>query len=98
MKMKEELIRYRTGLAALLVSGSMLLNGCTSSNGFTFGINYESNSYVATKDSYINNNCIDKCYVVEAYNRITEEYVELELIKTDTGYEIKNKVSTIEIS
>lgn len=69
---KEELIRYRAGLAALFVSSTMLLSGCTSSNGFGFVIG-EDNGYVALEDSFINNNCIDKCYVVEAYNKVTEE-------------------------
>ena len=68
---KEELIRYRAGLAALLVSGSMFLGGCAN-NGFIFKRG-EDNSYVAMEGSFINNKCIDKCYVVEAYNKITEE-------------------------
>ena len=68
---KEELIRYRAGLAALLVSSTMLLSGCAN-NGFDFKRGKD-NSYVALADSFINNKCIDKCYVVEAYNKITEE-------------------------
>ena len=77
---KEELIRYRAGLAALLVSASMVLSGCKAAgNGFDFKRG-EDNSYVALEDSYINNDCIDKCYVVEAYNKITEE---TELFKND---------------
>lgn len=69
---KEELIRYRAGLAALLVSGSMFLGGCEQNKGFVFGIG-EDNSYIAREDSIINNNCIDNCYLVEAYNKLTEE-------------------------
>ena len=69
---KDELIRYRAGLAALLVSGSMFLGGCAQNKGFVFGIG-EDNNYIAREDSFINNNCIDKCYVVEAYNKLTEE-------------------------
>lgn len=68
---KEELIRYRAGLAALLVSSAMFLGGCAD-NGFDFKRG-EDNSYVAMKGSNINNKCIDKCYVVEAYNKITGE-------------------------
>jgi len=69
---KEELIRYRAALAALLVSGSMFLGGCTSSEGFRFARG-ENNKYVAMNNTLIDNACIDKCYVVEAYNKITEE-------------------------
>ena len=81
---KEELIRYRAGLAALLVSGSMFLGGCTSSKGFEFKRG-EDNSYVALEDSFINNNCIDKCYVVEAYNKLTEEN-EIFIAKKEYDY------------
>jgi len=72
MNKKEKLIRHRARLAALLVSTSMLLGGCASSKGFEFGRG-EDNSYVALADSFINNKCIDKCYVVEAYNKLTGE-------------------------
>ena len=78
---KEELIRYRAGLAALLVSGSMFLGGCEQNKGFVFGIG-EDNGYIAREDSFINNNCIDKCYVVEAYNELTEQ-TELFIAKKD---------------
>ena len=78
---KEELIRYRAGLATLLVSGSMFLGGCASSKGFVFERG-EDNSYVVLEGSFINNNCIDKCYVVEAYNKITGE-TELFIAKKD---------------
>ena len=75
---KEELIRYRAGLAALLVSSTMFLGGCAK-NGFDFKRG-EDNSYVVLAGSFINNKCIDKCYVVEAYNKLTEE-TELFLAK-----------------
>ena len=81
---KEELIRYRAGLAALLVSGSMFLGGCVSSKGFDFVIG-EDNKYVALDNSFINNKCIDNCYVVEAYNKITEE-TELFIAKRSCIY------------
>lgn len=68
---KEELIRYRAGFAALLVSSNLFLSGCAN-NGFDFKRG-EDNSCVAIESSFINNNCIDKCYVVEAYNKITGE-------------------------
>ena len=74
---KEELIRYRAGLAALLVSGSMFLGGCSlggdkSSEGFELTADKERN-FVAQEDSYINNDFIEKCYVVEAKSKITGE-------------------------
>ena len=81
MNKKEKLIRHRARLAALLVSTSMLLGGCASSKGFEFGRG-EDNSYVALADSFINNKCIDKCYVVEAYNKLTGE-TELFIAKKD---------------
>ena len=67
---KGELIRYTAGLAALLVSGSMLLAGGSSSIGFKFKVEKD-NSYVALEDSFINNKCIEKCYVVEVHNKLT---------------------------
>ena len=66
------MIRYRAGLAALLVSGSIFLGGCTSSIGFKFKVGKD-NSYVALEDSFINNKCIEKCYVVEVHNKLTGE-------------------------
>jgi len=77
---KEELIRYRAGLAALLVSSTMFLGGCAN-NGFDFERGKD-NSYVVLKGSFINNKCIDKCYVVEAYNKLTGE-TELFIAKKD---------------
>ena len=65
---KDELIRYRAGLAALLVSGSMFLSGCAK--GFELTVDEERN-IVAEEDSYINNDFIEKCYVVEAKSNIT---------------------------
>ena len=46
---KCELIRYKAGLAALLVSGSMLLSGCAK--GFELTVDEERN-IVAEEDSY----------------------------------------------
>jgi hypothetical protein len=74
---KDELIRYRAGLAALLVSSSMFLGGCSldgysSSIGFKFKVGKD-NSYVALEDSFINNKCIEECYVVEVHNKLTGE-------------------------
>ena len=74
---KEELIRYRAGLAALLVSGSMFLGGCSlggssSSEGFELTADEERN-FVAQEDSYVDNDFIEKCYVVEAKSNITGE-------------------------
>lgn len=78
---KEEKNRYKAALATLLVAGGILFGigkfgekafSNSSKKGFNFTTG-EDNSYVALEDSFINNNCIDKCYVVEAYNKITEE-------------------------
>lgn len=74
---KEELIRYRAGLAALLVSGSMVLGGCSlggssSSEGFELTADEERN-FVAQENSYIDNDFIEKCYVVEAKSLLTGE-------------------------
>ena len=67
---KDELIRYRAGLAALLVSSSMFLGGCAK--GFELTIDEERN-IVAEDDSFINNDFIEKCYVVEAKSNLTGE-------------------------
>ena len=67
---KDELIRYRAGLAALLVSSSMFLGGCAK--GFELTVDEERN-IVAEDDSFINNDFIEKCYVVEAKSNITGE-------------------------
>ena len=67
---KDELIRYRAGLAALLVSSSMFLSGCAK--GFKLTVDEERN-IVAEDDSFINNDFIEKCYVVEAKSNITGE-------------------------
>ena len=74
---KDELIRYRAGLAALLVSSSMFLGGCSlggssSSEGFELTADEERN-FVAQEDSYVDNDFIKKCYVVEAKSRLTGE-------------------------
>lgn len=67
---KDELIRYRAGLAALLVSSSMFLGGCA--RGFELTVDEERN-IVAEDDSFINNDFIEKCYVVEAKSNLTGE-------------------------
>lgn len=67
---KDELIRYRAGLAALLVSSSMFLGGCAK--GFELTVDEERNM-VAEDDSFINNDFIEKCYVVEAKSNLTGE-------------------------
>ena len=67
---KDELIRYRAGLAALLVSSSMFLGGCAK--GFKLTVDEERN-IVAEDDSFINNDFIEKCYVVEAKSNLTGE-------------------------
>lgn len=67
---KDELIRYKVGLAALMLSSGMLLSGCAK--GFELKVDEERN-LVAEDDSYINNDFIEKCYVVEAKSNITGE-------------------------
>lgn len=67
---KDELIRYKAGLAALMLSSGMLLSGCAK--GFELKVDEERN-LVAEDDSYINNDFIEKCYVVEAKSNITGE-------------------------
>jgi len=67
---REELIRYKAGLAALMLSSSMVLSGCAK--GFELTVDEERN-IVAEDDSYINNDFIEKCYVVEAKSNITGE-------------------------
>ena len=67
---REELIRYKAGLAALMLSSGMLLSGCAK--GFELTVDEERN-IVAEDDSYINNDFIEKCYVIEAKSNITGE-------------------------
>ena len=67
---KSELIRYKAGLAALLLSGSFALAGCAK--GFELKVDEERN-LIAEEGSYINNYFIEKCYVVEAKSNITGE-------------------------
>ena len=67
---KSELIRYKAGLAALLLSGSFVLAGCAK--GFELKVDEERN-LVVEEGSYINNYFIEKCYVVEAKSNITGE-------------------------
>lgn len=92
---KEELIRYKAALAALLVAGGILFgigkfgekafsNSSNQGEGFDFTTD-ENNSYVVLEDSFINNSCIDKCYVVETYNKLTEEN-EIFIAKKEYDY------------
>lgn len=67
---KNDLIRCRAGLAALMVSSGMFLSGC--GKGFELTTDEERN-LVVQDDSYINNDFIEKCYVVEAKSNITDE-------------------------
>ena len=82
---KEELSRYRAGFAAVLVSGSMFLSGCAKEFELTVD---EERNIVAEEDSYINNDFIEKCYVVEAKSNITGES-NIYLVKKES----KNKWS-----
>lgn len=83
---KEELIRYKAGLAALMLSSGMLLSGCAK--GFELKVDEERN-LVAEEDSYINNDFIEKCYVVEAKSKITGE---------SNIYLTRRKISSIVLS
>ena len=65
---KEELIRYKAGLAALLLSSGMLFGGCS----FDKVVSEEDKSIVQT-DSNIHNNFLEKCSVVEVQNNSTNE-------------------------
>jgi len=67
---REELIRYKAGIAALMLSSGMLLSGCAKRFELTVD---EERNIVAQDDSYINNDFIEKCYVVEAKSNITGE-------------------------
>lgn len=83
---KDELIRYKAGLAALMLSSGMLLSGCAK--GFELKVDEERN-LVAEDDSYINNDFIEKCYVVEAKSKITGE---------SNIYLTRRKISSIVLS
>ena len=65
---KCELIRYKAGLAALLLSSGMVLGGCS----FDKVVSEEDKSIVQT-DSNIHNNFLEKCSVVEVQNNSTNE-------------------------
>ena len=67
---KKNLVRYKAGLAALMIASGMTLSGCGSS-GFEYTM--EDSKYVVVDGSTIGNDCIKDCYVVEAYNSLTEE-------------------------
>ena len=69
---KEELIKYKVGIATLLIAGSMFLGDRASNSGFKF-VRGEDNNYIASSNSFISNNCINNCYVIEVYNELTEE-------------------------
>lgn len=84
---KDELIRYKAGLAALMLSSGMLLSGCAK--GFELKVDEERN-LVAEDDSYINNDFIEKCYVVEAKSKITGEsniYLTRRRVATSLNFE-----------
>lgn len=66
----DKVTRYKAGIAALLVSSSMLLAGCQE--GFKLTIDEERN-ITGEADSYLDNDFLQKCYVVEAKSKITNE-------------------------
>lgn len=67
---KKNLVRYKAGLAALMIASGMTLGGCAS-KGFEYTT--KDSKYVVVDGSTIGNDCIKECYVVEAYNSLTEE-------------------------
>lgn len=67
---KKNLVRYKAGLAALMIASGMALSGC-GSKGFQYTT--KNSKYVVVDGSTIGNDCIKDCYVVEAYNSLTEE-------------------------
>lgn len=67
---KKNLVRYKAGLAALMIASGMTLGGCAS-EGFQYTM--KDSKYVVADGSVIGNACIKECYVVEAYNSLTEE-------------------------
>ena len=67
---KKNLVRYKAGLAALMIASGMTLGGCAS-EGFQYTM--KDSKYVVADGSAIGNACIKECYVVEAYNSLTEE-------------------------
>lgn len=67
---KKNLVRYKAGLAALMIASGMTLSGC-GSKGFQYTT--KDSKYVVVDGSTIGNDCIKDCYVVEAYNSLTEE-------------------------
>lgn len=69
---KKNIVRYKAGLAALMIASGMTLSGC-SSKGKGFEYEIKDNKYVVVDGSTIGNDCIKDCYVVEAYNSLTEE-------------------------
>ncbi|MCI6627675.1 MAG: hypothetical protein MSH29_05230 [Tenericutes bacterium] len=67
---KKNLVRYKAGLAALMIASGMTLGGCAR-RGFEYTT--KDSKYVVADGSTIGNDCINDCYVVEAYNSLTEE-------------------------
>ena len=68
----EELKRIKAGALAFVIAGSMGLSGCTSSSGFQY-TGDENNKAVAVYNSYINGECLKKCFVAEVYNHLLGE-------------------------
>lgn len=68
---KKNLVRYKAGLAALMIASGMTLSGCGSSysNGFELTVDKD-RSLVAREDSYVNNRFIERCFVVEARSNL----------------------------
>lgn len=66
---KKNLVRYKAGLAALMIASGMTLGGCAS-EGFELTTDSDRN-IVAEENSYVDNNYIKKCYVVEAKSNLT---------------------------
>ena len=66
---KKNLVRYKAGLAALMIASGMTLSGC-SSDGFKLTTDKDRN-LIAEEDSYVNNSFIERCFVVEAKSKLT---------------------------
>ena len=66
--MKQKLIRLKAGALALIMS--MSLTGCGEKFNYKTG---ENNKYEVSDDSYINNGKINKLYIAEVYNELTQE-------------------------
>ena len=77
---RDELIRYKAGIAALMLSSSMFLGGCAK--GFKLTVDEERN-IVAEDDSFINNDFIEKCYFPDWLKKIKPALTEYLVIKDD---------------